>query len=126
MKKIIIPIVALLIAFAYLPAFAQSDKDEIVLHNLTWDASAPAGFEELIIPSGGSLLQGFMYKPNGKQKHPTLLLLHGYPGNEKNLDLAQVVRSHVWNVIYFDYRGSWGSQGPFSFKNCVADIINVV
>jgi pimeloyl-ACP methyl ester carboxylesterase len=54
------------------------------------------------------------------------LLLHGYPGNERNLDIAQVVRSHGWNVIYFDYRGSWGSQGKFSFKNCVEDVVNVV
>ncbi len=106
--------------------FAQSDNDVIVLHNLTWDKNAKAGFRELIIPSAQSKLQGFMYSPNGKQKHPTLIMLHGYPGNEKNLDLAQVVRAHGWNVIYFDYRGSWGSPGKFSFKNCVEDVVNLV
>jgi pimeloyl-ACP methyl ester carboxylesterase len=52
--------------------------------------------------------------------------LHGYPGNERNLDLAQVVRANGWNVIYFNYRGSWGSQGEFSFKHCVEDVVNVV
>ena len=41
-------------------------------------------------------------------------------------NIAQVVRSRGWNVIYFDYRGSWGSQGKFSFKNCVEDVVNVV
>lgn len=126
MKKLLSTIALILFLLAYLPTFAQSDKDEIVLHNLTWDANAPAGFEELNIPSAGSLLQGFMYKPNGKQKHPTLLLLHGYPGNERNLDLAQVVRAHGWNVIYFDYRGSWASQGEFSFQHCVEDVVNTV
>ena len=104
--------------------FAQSDS--IVLRDLPLDKTSPAGSIELFIPSANSLLNGFMYKANGAEKHPTLLLLHGYPGNEKNLDLAQVVRAHGWNVIYFDYRGSWGSQGKFSFQNCVADIINVV
>src|SRR5579862_120691 len=104
--------------------FAQSDS--IVLRDLSLDKTSPAGSIELFIPSANSLLNGFMYKANGAEKHPTLLLLHGYPGNEKNLDLAQVVRAHGWNVIYFDYRGSWGSQGKFSFRNCVADIINVV
>lgn len=104
--------------------FAQSDS--IVLRDLPLDKTSPAGSIELFIPSANSLLNGFMYKANGTEKHPTLLLLHGYPGNEKNLDLAQVVRAHGWNVIYFDYRGSWGSQGRFSFQNCVADIINVV
>lgn len=105
-------------------AFSQTDS--IVLRDLSWDEHAPAGMTELFIPSGNSMLAGFIYRANGAQKHPTLLLLHGYPGNERNLDLAQVVRSHGWNVIYFDYRGSWGSQGKFSFKNCVEDVVNVV
>ncbi len=126
MKKTIVPVLALLITFACSAAFAQSDKDEIVLRNATGDPSAPAGFQEMTIPSDGSLLQGFMYRAAGKQKHPTLILLHGYPGNERNLDLAQVVRAHGWNAIYFDYRGAWGSQGKFSFKHCVEDVVNAV
>ncbi len=105
---------------------AQSTNSTIVLHDLEWDKTSPASQIELAIPSDNSLLQGFMYKANGAQKHPTLLLLHGYPGNERNLDLAQVVRLHGWNVIYFNYRGSWASQGEFSFKNCVQDVVNVV
>jgi pimeloyl-ACP methyl ester carboxylesterase len=124
MKKLIV--LCLVVICALGRAFAQSDDDVIVLHNLKWDPKSPAGFAELVIPSAGSHLQGFMYKPNGKQKHPTPFLLHGYPGNEKNLDLAQVVRAHGWNVVYFDYRGSWGSGGQFSFKNCVEDVVNAV
>jgi pimeloyl-ACP methyl ester carboxylesterase len=105
-------------------AFTQSES--IVLSNLKWDTTSPASSTELFIPSGNSQIAGLIYSVNGLQKHPTLLLLHGYPGNERNLDIAQVVRSHGWNVIYFDYRGSWGSQGKFSFKNCVEDVVNVV
>lgn len=104
--------------------FAQSDKIEWT--DLKWDTTAPAGMSELIIPSGKDKIAGLMYYPNGKQKHPTLLMLHGFPGNEKNLDLAQFIRAHGWNVIYFNYRGSWGSQGIFSFMNCVQDVKNVV
>jgi len=104
--------------------FAQSDS--IVLKDLAWDKSSPAGSTELFIPSANSQLAGLIYRANGAQKHPTLLLLHGYPGNERNLDMAQVVRAHGWNVIYFNYRGAWGSGGNFSFKNCVEDVVNVV
>jgi uncharacterized protein len=104
--------------------FAQSDS--IVLRDLQWDKGSPAGSTELFIPSEGSQLAGLIYRANGAAKHPTLLLLHGYPGNERNLDLAQVIRAQGWNVIYFDYRGSWGSQGQFSFMNCVRDVENVV
>lgn len=94
--------------------------------DLSWRTATKAGFTELQIPTGGSLVQGFILTPNGSEPHPTLLLLHGYPGNERNLDLAQAVRAHGWNVLYFDYRGSWGSQGVFSFRHCVEDVKNVV
>lgn len=110
--------------FLSMDVLAQTDS--IVLKDINWDNSSPAGMTELFIPSGNALLAGFIYRANGTQKHPTLLLLHGYPGNERNLDLAQVVRAHGWNVIYFDYRGSWGSQGQFGFKNSVEDAVNVV
>jgi len=124
MNKLSTNLLFLIVFFISTNAFAQSDS--IVLRDITWDNSSPAGLRELAIPSGNSLMQGFIYKANGAQKHPTLLLLHGFPGNERNLDLAQVVRAHGWNVIYFNYRGSWSSQGQFSFKNCVEDAVNVV
>lgn len=124
MNKIFTSLFIVFVFFISSNTFAQSDS--IVLRDLSWNGTSPAGSTELFIPSANARLAGFIYKANGAQKHPTLLLLHGYPGNERNLDLAQVVRSHGWNVIYFDYRGSWGSQGKFSFKNCVDDAINVV
>src|SRR4051812_41056545 len=88
-------------------------SDTLVLRDIDWDKTSPASQTELFIPSGNAMLAGFIYKANGAGKHPTLLLLHGFPGNERNLDLAQVVRARGWNAIYFDYRGSWGSQGSF-------------
>jgi pimeloyl-ACP methyl ester carboxylesterase len=117
----------LLCTFVLLAAkTAFSQADSIVLKDLDWNPNARAGMTELFIPSGDTKLAGFIYSANGAQKHPTLLLLHGYPGNERNLDLAQVVRAHGWNVIYFDYRGSWGSPGKFSFRHCVDDVVHVV
>src|SRR6476659_8796575 len=86
---------------------ASAQGDSIVMRDINWDKNAPAGMNELFIPSGGATVAGLIYRANGAQKHPTLIMLHGYPGNERNLDVAQVVRAHGWNVIYFDYRGSW-------------------
>ena len=90
------------------------------------DAKAPGSCEELTISSHGSRLAAFMYTAPGPQPHPTLILLHGLPGNERNLDIAQSVRRAGWNVLYFDYRGSWGSEGDFSFANCVEDVASAV
>jgi len=104
---------------------AQSG-DTLILRDIVWDKSSPAGSREIFIPSSGSQIAGLFYKANGAGKHPTLILLHGFPGNERNLDLAQVVRAHGWNVIYFNYRGAWGSPGQFSFANAIEDVKNVV
>ena len=90
------------------------------------DAKAPGSCAELTISSHGSRLAAFMYTAPGPQPHPTLILLHGLPGNERNLDIAQSVRRAGWNVLYFDYRGSWGSEGDFSFANCVEDVASAV
>jgi pimeloyl-ACP methyl ester carboxylesterase len=51
-----------------------------------------------------------------------MLLLHGLPGNEQNLDLAQAVRRAGWNVLTMHYRGSWGSPGRFSLAGALDDV----
>jgi pimeloyl-ACP methyl ester carboxylesterase len=85
------------------------------------DSAHPARMEVLHIPTGGVKVNGVAYLAAGAGVHPTLLLLHGWPGNEKNLDLAQAVRRAGWNAITFNYRGSWGSPGKFSFAQNLAD-----
>ena len=73
------------------------------------------------IPSHGALLNAFVYVAAGAGPHPVVVLLHGFPGNERNLDLAQDIRRAGWDVLYFDYRGSWGSTGDFSFSHGIED-----
>ena len=85
------------------------------------DAAHPPRMVVLHIPSGGVEINGVAYLAVGAGPHPTLVLLHGLPGNEKNLDLAQVVRRAGWNAVTFNYRGSWGSPGNFTFEGNLAD-----
>ena len=80
----------------------------------------------LHIPSGGVLINGLAYIPTGAGPHPTVVLLHGLPGNEKNLDLAQAMRRAGWTVVTFNYRGSWGSPGVYSFKGNLQDAASVL
>jgi uncharacterized protein len=56
------------------------------------DAAHPATMRVLHIPSHGVLINGIVYSTPGAGPHPTLVICHGLPGNEKNLDLAQAVR----------------------------------
>lgn len=90
------------------------------------DSLSPAGIIELQIPSSGSVIYGFEYTANGKKLHPTVVFLHGMPGNERNLDLAQNLRRAGYNVIYFDFRGNWGSEGKYTFSNGIQDADAVV
>ncbi len=85
------------------------------------DNAHPARMEVLHIPTGNVKVNGVAYLASGAGVHPTLLLLHGWPGNEKNLDLAQAVRRAGWNAITFNYRGSWGSPGDFRFAQNLED-----
>jgi uncharacterized protein len=73
------------------------------------------------LPSHGALLNAFVYTAAGPGPHPAVILLHGFPGNEKNLDLAQAIRRAGWDVVFFNYRGSWGSPGEFSFAHSIED-----
>jgi uncharacterized protein len=50
-----------------------------------------------------------------------VLLLHGFPGNEQNIDLAYSIRRAGWNVLVPHYRGTWGSRGSFSFTHAIED-----
>ena len=85
------------------------------------DKAAPAAMEAFQLPSHGSMLNALFYEAAGAGPHGTVVMLHGFPGNEKNLDLAQAIRRDGWNVLYFDYRGSWGSPGTFSFEHSIED-----
>lgn len=90
------------------------------------DPEFPPTMLEVAFESGGARLNGLVYVADGPGPHPTTLLLHGYPGNERNLDLAQALRRAGTNVVYFDYRGTWGSGGDFSFAHALEDVARVV
>lgn len=89
-------------------------------------ATPRARMEVLHIPSGGVEINGVAYLAAGPGPHPTIVICHGWPGNEKNLDLAQALRRAGWNSITFNYRGAWGSPGAFRFGQNPEDAKSVL
>ena len=85
------------------------------------DAAHPADMAAFTVSTGGVGVNALMYLASGDQPHATMLFLHGFPGNETNIDLMQAVRRAGWNVLKINYRGSWGSPGKFSFANARVD-----
>jgi acetyl esterase/lipase len=85
------------------------------------DKSAPASMVQLSVPSHGEQLLGVFYLAEGPGPHPTAIVMHGFPGYEQNLDIAQAIRRAGWNVMAVHYRGSWGVHGTFSFTHAIED-----
>lgn len=85
-----------------------------------------AEMQTMQIPSHGELLNALVYVAAGAGPHPAVILLHGFPGNERNLDLAQDMRRAGWDVLYFNYRGSWGTPGKFSFAHSIEDTVAAI
>lgn len=114
---------ALLLAFAS-SAFAElkaPPTPRAVVADPARDKDYPADMAAFQVDIAGSKVNAILYLASGTQPHPTMLFLHGFPGNETNIDLLQAVRRAGWNAMRINYRGSWGSQGQFSFANARAD-----
>ena len=103
-------------------AQSQQSWDPVCQDSPTSDSLYPAENQEVAIPSSGERMNGVLFIAQGPGLHPTTILLHGFPGNERNLDLAQAVRRSGWNVLTFQYRGAWGSEGAFSFTHMLEDV----
>jgi pimeloyl-ACP methyl ester carboxylesterase len=104
--------IAIAVVLAAAPAVAQPNP---LFTDPPATVSPRARMEVLHVPSGGVEINALAYTAAGPGPHPTIMICHGWPGNEKNLDLAQALRRAGWNAITFNYRGSWGSPGRFRF-----------
>jgi len=104
------------------PAATPAPVPRAVIADPVRDAKHPAANRQVLILSHGQGMNALLMMASGAGPKPTMLLLHGLPGNEQNLDLAQAVRRAGWNVLTLHYRGSWGSPGRFSLAGAGEDV----
>ena len=103
---------------------------ETVLHRLTEthygsDPYRPA-LKGFLIPGRRGKLLAALFAAAGPGPHPTVLLFHGIPGVERNLDLAQYLRREGFHVLTFHYSGCFGSDGAYSIANDLEDAETVL
>lgn len=123
MKHLTIASALLLVAFAATACTTASNTTEPAANPApAYDEAFPPSLVELNFESHGDRMNGHAYLAEGEGPHPTVVLLHGFPGNERNLDLAQALRSNGFNVLFFHYRGAWGSEGTYSFTHVIEDV----
>src|SRR5260370_2577157 len=80
------------------------------------------GITGVTFDSDDNQLVGVLYLARGKAPKPTVLVLHGCPGLEKNLDIAIALRDTGWNSLIFHYRGCWGSAGRYDLRTVPQDV----
>src|SRR4051794_2336893 len=110
-----------LVALMLVPGAAAAATAQCSVTDPPRDTAHPAHNQQLLIPSAGVGLNALLFQAAGAGPHPTVILMHGLPGNERNLDLAQAIRRCGWDVLTFTYRGAWGSPGDFSIANSMDD-----
>jgi alpha/beta superfamily hydrolase len=73
--------------------------------------------------SNGNKLDAKFYPVKRGIPSPTVILLHGIPGNDNNpLGLAERLNKNEINILVFNYQGTFNSEGLFNFNNCWNDI----
>jgi len=71
--------------------------------------------ENISFQSEGVSLLGRVYKPAPEGKYPAVAICHGYPGDSKNMDLAEELALNGIVALVFYYQGAWGSKGAYRF-----------
>jgi pimeloyl-ACP methyl ester carboxylesterase len=80
-------------------------------------------FLDITIDRNGIILKGRFYVPDGDGIFPTVILLHGFPGGEKDvLGIGNKLSNSGFNAITFNFSGTYKSQGEYSWENCLKDI----
>ncbi len=51
----------------------------------------PPSIEHVTIQSECQRMLGVVFKPSGKGPHPVAIILHGFPGHDRNLDIAHTL-----------------------------------
>jgi dienelactone hydrolase len=72
--------------------------------------------------SQGSKLRGYSFPSKGTPVLATVLFLQGFPGVEGDELICERLSEENIHVFTFNYRGTFRSEGLFSFSNALSDI----
>lgn len=80
--------------------------------------------EMYMFPCGDGCLWGQIMRPDGSfgEGRPCVIMLHGFPGVNRNDDIAHALCRIGCVVLVLHHRGAWGSPGKYLVSNCIEDI----
>ena len=126
MRRVALTFLLLGLLYVWAQPVAAQQAPAAVLSDQSVDKQFPPTLVPFTIPSHGVDMDAWIYLASGATPHGTVLLLHGLPGYESSGDLAQSIRRAGWNVLFFHYRGTWGTAGRFSQSSAIEDVAEAV
>lgn len=128
-NSLVMPLL-IIIFFSALSVYSQIKPDQsnlILKDSVVVDTTYLTELEPITINSHGSKLSGYFSRAKGEGPHPTVILLHGSPGGNRDvLGLAQAAPRADWNALVFNYRGFYKSEGICSLKNSLEDVFSAL
>ena len=81
----------------------------------------------VVFESKSAKIHGLFYKASGVKPLPTIILCHGFPGNNTDvLGLGERLTREGYSALVFNYRGTWGSEGLFTVANSLEDVVSAI
>ncbi len=81
----------------------------------------------VVFGSRGAKIQGLFYKASGVGPLPAAILCNGFPGNNADvLGLGERLMNEGFSALAFNYRGTWGSEGPLTIANSLEDVVSTI
>jgi len=81
----------------------------------------------VVFESKDANVHGLFYKVLGVEPLPTVILCHGFPGNNTDvLGLGERLMKEGFNALSFNYRGTWESEGLLTNANSLEDVISAI
>lgn len=100
------------------------EHDPVAMDPVVGEGAGPGRLEHLSI--GDAPLLGALLLPGGEAPCPAVILCHGFPGHDDNMDIAHMLTRGGIASAVFHYSGSWGSGGRFSFLGMVEGVREVI
>lgn len=80
-------------------------------------------FEEVTINRDNITLNGKIFPASGNGSYPALILLSGFPGGESDVfGIGAKLQKSGFNVLTFNYSGTYRSEGEYSMEYTMKDI----
>ncbi|MBN2414784.1 alpha/beta fold hydrolase [bacterium] len=80
--------------------------------------------QDVTFRSDGDLIHAILFRGAGEGGHPTVIILHGFPGGEGDLfGIGAAISADGWNALVMNYRGMFRNEGTNTPLHTLADVV---